>query len=531
VCLTDFDLAKIPNVGARSLQEIVRNTNEYLERIAKPEEAERLFSVSLLELIRAGGANVYSPTPASLTNQNLDKQLLEPIPLNEIVTNDGLLDWLVHLGLASSLDIWVLAFGHYLKIDPVFEESLKEISGGVLGRWQARRMIDFQTNIEAIRTSHSDETALNMSSAVPDVQSLFDLLRVELVIKTSPCSEVYWEALLPYKCLSQRIGWFSDDDKTTGLCTFLRQIANNNVAHWSNPPVANWESLPRSQAVDAFEYWLSLLESKVSKRDYEIFRHRFGLVSGERRTLQEVGSECNITRERVRQIVNRCLRSLLHPTRKRYLTPFISHFDELFKKHGGIMTLNEIVNSCVFFKEFVGVSSLQAAELLLVGCKKYNALDHRPIKDKLSNMAARWVTWHINEINPAEIKRARETAEHLISISLLQYDSDELVDQVSDLSNIDKELVRASLRTCRELRNSRLGHIRLVNGKKYLTMYQMATAALKELLVPASCNVIYKKICEIFPDQNIDIQTLRNTLNNGRFQIIDRGIYALLESS
>ena len=42
VCLTDFDLAKIPNVGARSLQEIVRNTNEYLERIAEPEEAALL---------------------------------------------------------------------------------------------------------------------------------------------------------------------------------------------------------------------------------------------------------------------------------------------------------------------------------------------------------------------------------------------------------------------------------------------------------------------------------------------------------
>ena len=260
VCLTDFDLAKIPNVGARSLQEIVRNTNEYLERILQPEEAKRLFTVSLLELIRARDANVDSATPASLSNQNLDKQFLEPIPLHELVTNDDyLLDWLVHLGLSSSLDIWVLAFGHHLKIDPVFEESLKEISGSVSGRWQAGRMIDFQTNIEAIRTSHPAETALNAYSAVPDVQSLFDFLRVELIIKDSPSSEVYWEAILPYQSLSQRIGWFSDDDKTTGLCTFLRQIAHNNVVHWANPPVANWERLSRSRAIGAFYYWLSLL--------------------------------------------------------------------------------------------------------------------------------------------------------------------------------------------------------------------------------------------------------------------------------
>lgn len=531
VCLTDSDLAKIPNVGARSLQEIVRNTNEYLERITEPEEAERLFTVSLLELIRARAANVDSATPASLANQNLDKQFLEPIPLHEIVTNDDLLDWLVHLGLSSSLDIWVLAFGHHLRIAPVFGESLKEISGGVPGRWQAGRMIDVRTNVEAIRTSHSAETALNASSAIPDIQSSFDFLRVELVIKDSPSSEVYWEAFLPYQCLSQRIDWFSDDDKTTGLCAFLRQIAQNNVAHWANPPVADWERLSRRRAVDAFYYWLSFLGSRVSKRDQEIFRHRFGLVSGERSTLQEVGSECNITRERVRQIVSRCLKWLLHPARRRYLTPFISHFDVLFEEHGGIMTLDEIVNSCVFFKEFVGVSSLQAAELLLVGCNKYNALDHGPIKDTLSNMAARWVTWHIDEINPAAIKRARETAKHLVSISPLQYDSDELVDVVSSSSNIDKELVRASLRTCRELPNSRLGYSHLVNGEKYFTVYQMATVALRELLVPASRNVIHKKICEIFPDRNVDIRTLRNTLSSGQFRIIDRGIYALLGSN
>ena len=149
----------------------------------------------------------------------------------------------------------------------------------------------------------------------------------------------------------------------------------------------------------------------------------------------------------------------------------------------------------------------------------------------MSNVAAQSVKNKMNEINPAAIKRARETAKHLVSISPLRYDSDELVDVVSSSSNIDKELVRASLRTCRELRNSKLGYIHLVNGKKYLTMHQMATIALKELLVPASCNVIHKKICEIFPGQNVNIQTLRNTLNSGRFKIIDRGIYALLESN
>jgi hypothetical protein len=76
---------------------------------------------------------------------------------------------------------------------------------------------------------------------------------------------------------------------------------------------------------------------------------------------------------------------------------------------------------------------LQVAELLLVGCKKYNALDHDPIKDDLNNMALRWVTWHVNEIDPVVIKNARETAKHLVSTYPLRYNSDETVDIVSSI--------------------------------------------------------------------------------------------------
>jgi hypothetical protein len=329
--------------------------------------------------------------------------------------------------------------------------------------------------------------------------------------------------------LTQKIDWVHYDDKTTGLCTFLKQSSNNSVVHWAEPSVANWERLPHSRAVDAFYDWISSIKSRTFKRDYEIFEHWFGLTSGERSTLEEVGNKYDITRERVRQIVNRFLKLLLHPSRKKYLTPFISHFDMLFEKHGGIMTLKEIVNSSVFFEEFVGVSSLQAAELLLVGCSKYNTLDYYPIKDKLSSMELGWVTWNISEINPEEIKRTREITKQLVRNDPLRYNSDELVDLVSSITNIDKEVVRASLRTCRDLKNSRLGYSRLANGEKHLTTNQMATVALRELLVPARCSVIHKKICEIFPDQNVDIGTLRNTLNNGQFRIIDRGIYGLLE--
>jgi len=530
VCLTDADLAKLPNIGVTSLQEIVKNTNDYLRKIIQPLEIDRLFKTSLYELIQTGEGNVDFLTLTSLVSSSPDKVFLEPTPLCEIVTNDDLLSRLIRFGLSSSLDIWILAFGHHLKVNEVFTESLKEISQGVAGKWNVGKTAEFWTSVEAINISSITGARLGSTKSIPNNHFSCDYLKVRLVIQASPSSTIHWEALLPHKYLTQKIDWVHYDDKTVALCTLLKQSVNNSVTHWSDPSVEDWGKVPRSHAIDAFYSWIFSIKSRTFNRDYEIFKDWFGLTSGARKTLEEVGNKHNITRERVRQIVNRFIKLLLHPSRKKYLIPFICHFDMLFGKHGGIMTLKEIVNSCGFFEDFVGLSSLQAIELLLVGCNKYYTVDYHPIKEKLSNMELGWVTWYTSEINPEEIKRTRETAAKLVRNDPLSYNNDELVDLVSSIINKDKDIVRASLRTWRTIQDSRLGYSHLINGENRLTTSQMAIVALRELLVPARFSVIHKKISEIFPDQNVDIGTLRNTLNSGQFRIIGRGIYALLES-
>jgi len=50
---------------------------------------------------------------------------------------------------------------------------------------------------------------------------------------------------------------------------------------------------------------------------------RFGLMDGMTKTLEEVGKEFNVTRERIRQIEAKALRKLRHPSRSRKLKDFM----------------------------------------------------------------------------------------------------------------------------------------------------------------------------------------------------------------
>ena len=61
----------------------------------------------------------------------------------------------------------------------------------------------------------------------------------------------------------------------------------------------------------------------LDERERKILELRFGIHDGTSRTLEEVGSEFNVTRERVRQIESKALRKLRHPSRSRRIKSFI----------------------------------------------------------------------------------------------------------------------------------------------------------------------------------------------------------------
>ena len=85
-------------------------------------------------------------------------------------------------------------------------------------------------------------------------------------------------------------------------------------------------------ALDPYEYTAQEMLKKelnevlqgLTDREEKVLRMRFGLLDGRQRTLEEVGREFGVTRERIRQIEDKALLKLKHPSRSRKLRDFMN---------------------------------------------------------------------------------------------------------------------------------------------------------------------------------------------------------------
>ena len=84
----------------------------------------------------------------------------------------------------------------------------------------------------------------------------------------------------------------------------------------SEPSEAASFSLLKEQLMDVLD--------TLTPREKKVLELRFGIIDGRTRTLEEVGKEFNVTRERIRQIEAKALRKLRHPSRSKKLRDFLN---------------------------------------------------------------------------------------------------------------------------------------------------------------------------------------------------------------
>ncbi len=99
------------------------------------------------------------------------------------------------------------------------------------------------------------------------------------------------------------------DDGETSLSDF---IEDQNV---SNPFTKASYNLLKEKLLQAF--------AGLSERERNVLKLRFGIEDGNARTLEEIGTQLNLTRERIRQIEAKALKKLRHPVRMRQLEGFL----------------------------------------------------------------------------------------------------------------------------------------------------------------------------------------------------------------
>jgi RNA polymerase primary sigma factor len=68
---------------------------------------------------------------------------------------------------------------------------------------------------------------------------------------------------------------------------------------------------------------IDVVLNTLTPRERRVLQLRFGLEDGRSRTLEEVGQEFRVTRERIRQIEAKALRKLRHPSRSKKLTDYL----------------------------------------------------------------------------------------------------------------------------------------------------------------------------------------------------------------
>jgi DNA-directed RNA polymerase delta subunit len=274
----------------------------------------------------------------------------------------------------------------------------------------------------------------------------------------------------------------------------------------------------------------------LPSRTQDIVKKRFGLDNNKSKTLEAVGQDYSVTRERIRQIIEASLKTVKKQPVLKMADVFMKQAEQILKQSGGVDENERFLTKIdKQFKESKG--NLCAIRFLLALNPNFSFEEEN---DLCNNF------WHFSKTSKDKIYKNIKNIEGLFKKKQSIYLMDEILTLVKKniFSNINKEELRAYLEISKKVGMNPFGEYGLFDwmeidpsgarDRAYLIMkhskkplhFSDITKRLNdcnEITIPVSVasHSWQKKVC---------IQTVHNELiRDSRFVLIGRGIYALGE--
>jgi len=182
-----------------------------------------------------------------------------------------------------------------------------------------------------------------------------------------------------------------------------------------------------------------LFKTLKDSRQSMIVRQRYGLDDIAPHTLEDLGRQLRVTRERVRQIEKKTLPRLLHPTRKQILERIVQPFEFVFQRAAGVMNTRQLIEEIQNEEELGEINVAGAASFVLSISVKF--------------LKIRGDIWALSNYSTDLIEEVRTSAVSLLKKNLSSMRLEELISNIvkvvtSNKANAESRIDRPFVTAC-----------------------------------------------------------------------------------
>jgi len=271
---------------------------------------------------------------------------------------------------------------------------------------------------------------------------------------------------------------------------------------------------------------ITVLLSPLPERQRDVVTKRYGLKDGKRRTLEEIGEQYKITRERVRQIENDAKAALLDSEHMEKFDPFYERMIEHFSEHGGVRPEHRLFDEDArkFFSASLEKEIARAYLHFLLSL--HDEFTRHSENEKFHTM------WSLKDADPSLIKNTLEKVEEQLRAHKETVSKEQVLAWLSELSDEKRaHVLESHLAASKTIGTNVYGEYGLAHWREINTrgVRDKAYLVLKKHARPMHFKEIVDHINKTFAlRREAHPQTVHNELiKNNRFVLVGRGMYAL----